>query len=158
MNDNRYAPPNARVADLSTSPAVAAAPATLQLATRLLWASLAIGLVNSALDWTYLSSAAPMNIVIGILTFTFVVIGLLIYNVGRGRNWARIVLLVFAIIGLPSLTQLPANFARSPLSGSLSLLQTVIQFTALYIMFVTSARHAFSKRKSAQQTVQPDRA
>jgi len=147
MNENRYAPPSARVDDPVTSAAETAAPAALKLATRLLWASLAMGLVNAALEWNYVAATVTPNFVWGVLIFTFGLIAILTFNIGRGRNWARIVLLVLAIIGLPSLVQMPAMFARSPVSASLSLLQTAIQLTALYIVFFTSARHAFSKQK-----------
>jgi hypothetical protein len=158
MNQNRYSPPNSPVADVPAQNIQSTEPSLLRFATRILWASLGIGLVNTPLEWTFLTSTAPTSMVIGILTFTFVVIALLTHYIGRGRNWARIVLLILAIIGLPSLAQLPITFARAPFSGVINVLQTLLQFAALYIVFVTSARHAFSKRNNAQQSVQTDRA
>lgn len=156
MTENRYSPPNAPVADV---PAAIVQPtaSALRIATRLLWASLGIGLVNAALEWKFLTSAVPASVVIGVLIGTFVVIGSLTHFIGRGRNWARIVFLVLAVIGLPSLAQLPATFARAPIAGAANLLQTLLQLVALYIVFLTAARYSFSKRSDAQQPIQPDR-
>jgi hypothetical protein len=147
MNENRYAPPTARLDDPATPATAPAVAAALKLASRLLWVSLAIGLVNGALQWTSLALGAPTNNMLGVLIFVFGLIGVLTYSIGRGRNWARIVFLVLAIIGLPSLVQMPALFARAPVSAALSLLQTAIQLTAIYMVFFTSARHAFSRQK-----------
>jgi hypothetical protein len=108
MNDSRYAPPKASVADLT--------------------------------------SKAPMGPVIAILSFSFLLVAFLTYNIGRARNWARIVALVFAVIGLPSLARLPAIFERAPMLASLSFVYTAIQLIAIGIVFFSSARHQFLKR------------
>lgn len=145
MNENRYSPPSARVAD--PMPAVGEAAArNLAFATKCLWISLAIGAVNFAVEWPNLKAVASTGMLLGILAGTFALLGVITYHIGRAKNWARIVLLIFAIIGLPSLFQLPAAFARNPLSGSLNLLQSLLQFAVLYTVFLTSARRAFSKR------------
>lgn len=147
MNENRYSPPSARVADPSAPLVDPMASSALEMATRCLWLSLAFGVVNSALQWSYLTGTAPTIVVIGILAFTFALLGWLTYSISRGKNWARIILLIMAIIGLPSLAQLPAVFSRSLLAGALSFVQSMLQFAALYMVFATSARWAFSKRR-----------
>jgi hypothetical protein len=148
MNDNRYAPPKASVADPAATVAEHSEigrPA-LRFATRLLWGGFALGLLNTASQWTYLTSNAPRGQVITILSFSFLLLAFLTYNIGRARNWARIVALVFAVIGLPSLARLPVVFEHAPVLASLGFVYTAIQLIALGIVFFSSARHQFRKR------------
>lgn len=148
MNDNRYAPPKALVADSTMTAderSEIGGPA-LRLAARLLWGGISLGLLSTVLSWNDLTANAPQGAMVGVLTFTFSILALLTYNIGRARNWARIVMLVFMILGLPSLAGLPAIFQRAPLLASLSVVQTVIQLSAMGIVFFSSARYAFRKR------------
>lgn len=147
MNDNRYAPPKAPVADYSAPVAEQreiGLPA-LRFATRLLWGSLTLALLITAFQWNYLTANAPMSRVLPFLGFTYAILMFLTYNVGRGKNWARIVILIFVVLGLPALAELPATFGRAPVIASVYVVQTVIQLSALAIVFFSSARHAFRK-------------
>ncbi|HKS54179.1 MAG TPA: hypothetical protein VJS12_02775 [Steroidobacteraceae bacterium] len=149
MNENRYAPPKAAVDDCVSPLAEQSAvglPA-LRLATRLLWGSIALALLVTALAWNALTANTPTGRVLPFLAFAYAVLMFLIYNVGRARNWARIVILIFVVLGLPSLRNLPATFERTPVIASVYVVQTLIQLTALGMMFFGSARHAFRKRK-----------
>jgi hypothetical protein len=149
MNENRYAPPKAPVADYAAPPSEQSEigrPA-LRFAMQLLWGTFTLGLLTTALEWKYLTSNTPPNQLIPLLSFVFALLAFLTYNVGRARNWARIVMLIFAIIGLPSVAGLPEVFKSAPVLASLSFVQTVIQLCALGILFFSSARHAFRRRE-----------
>ena len=145
MSDNRYAPPNAEVSDLPAQNITQSSSSVLRRATWILWVSFMIGVVNVALDWTYLTTLGSTKMAVGVLALTFGIIVFLTYHIGRGKNWARIVFLIMVLIGLPSLLDLPATFSHSIIAGSFIVIITVLQLLALYIVFFTSARHSFKK-------------
>ena len=119
-------------------------------AVRLMWATLGLGLVNSLLQWNYLTSQASQSFVLSVQFVTLVIMVWLIYKLWRGRNWARITLLVLFAIGLlPSLPVLAATFRRDPIAGSIGTAVTILQVVAFYLVFATPGRLWFAKGKTA---------
>lgn len=121
-------------------------PQPVVTAVNLLWASLAVGLVKMLMDFSNLSAVAPAALTNFILIFTFALIGLLIFNISSGKNWARITFLILFIIGvLPTLLMVLGEFSRSPVVGALSMGQIGLQVYALFLLFVQPGNSWFRK-------------
>src|SRR5215510_12692932 len=89
MEQNPYAAPQAQVAD--AEPGLPAhKPSQVVLAVRLLWGMLALGVVNSAVQWPKLVETTPPEMIIAIQLVTFGIIAWLTIKISSGRNWARI--------------------------------------------------------------------
>jgi hypothetical protein len=135
MEQNPYAPPQAPVAEAEPArPAVK--PSQVVLAVRLLWGMLALGLMNSAVQWPKLVEATPAEMIVAIQLVTFAIVGWLTIKISSGRNWARITYLVLFLIGLPGFfLQMPAVLAYSMLAAVLSFVQLAAQGLALVLVF-----------------------
>jgi hypothetical protein len=111
-------------------------PQPVGTAVNLLWASLAVGLVKAVIEYSYLITQASTAFTNFVLFFTFALIGLLIFKISAGKNWARITLLVLFIIGvLPTLLIVLSEFSRSPMVGAISVAQIGLQGYALFLLF-----------------------
>jgi hypothetical protein len=127
-----------------TLPPMKTKPPEIRRATNLLWVSLAVGLVKTSLQWPYLAARASIAFTGFILVFTLAIVGFLVWKIGQGRNWARIVFLVFSVLGfLPFLFVLRSEFARSPALGTLSVLQVGLQLFALLLIFTSPGKEWF---------------
>ena len=82
-----------------TLPVTAVKPVAIRRAIGLLWASLAIGVVKTPLNWAYFTSRASAAFNAFVMIFTFAIIGFFIWKIGQGKNWARIVFLALFVIG-----------------------------------------------------------
>ena len=113
-----------------------AMPRHILAATFLLWGSLAIGVLSSFLDFNPSLHRVPPLFIFAVAAFTFGIMILLIHKIGRGRNWARIALLLLFVAGLFSFVpNVAATFNRSTIMGVLGITQMVLQFAALYCVF-----------------------
>ena len=100
-------------------------PQAVTIAVILLYTTLAIGVSRAILEASRLSETAPIGFVLFIMLATLCITGFFFYAIGKGRNWARITLLIFAIIGIPfSVKPLLESFAANPFSGLLGVLQS----------------------------------
>jgi hypothetical protein len=135
-----------------------------------MWLSFLLAIVITWLDWDQIMSKAQeagggslaaegvqVAAIVKTLTIVSMVIGfavmvLLIILIARMRqNWARWVFAVLFVLGLPfTLINLPAVLSANPTAGALSVVQMVLQVTALVLIFVPSARPWFSKRVDAR--------
>ena len=147
MERNPYKPTEASVADLN-GPKVDR-PEQVTKAVGLLWLTLALGLIGSALQWQYLTSLSGVGFALYVQVVTFAVLAWLIHKLSRGRNWARITFLILFIIGLaPGLMQLSATMGRSPIAAVIGGLQFALQAWALYLTFSEPGRRWFRKPES----------
>jgi hypothetical protein len=123
----------------------AAKPAAIGRACGLLWASLLVGVLKTAMDWTHLRSQSrdAFNVLVTIV-FVFALTGFFIWKIGQGKNWARIVFLVLWLIGaVPFVVIVRSDFARSPASASVSVIQVVLQVAALFLIFTNPGKEWF---------------
>jgi hypothetical protein len=113
----------------------------------LLFGSLALGPVTSALLWPYLTSKASVGFVLTTQGATTALLVWLIYKMWQGRNWARITFLVLTVLGLPFyVLTLKGYFSASATAGCLNLVQTALQLVALYLIFVRPGSEWFKLR------------
>jgi hypothetical protein len=127
-------------------------PSNIRRFEQLMYLSIAIGALNITLDWDRLVSVArPVGgavfvVVIDALVFVFLIS--LIWLIGRrAKNWARLVLLVFFLLGTPTATRVVMNNLRvKPLVGALGLVQFALQVIALFLIFTGNSRGWFRRQ------------
>jgi len=125
-------------------------PSSVGLAIKLLWASLAVGVIKILIDFQYLSAMANAALVGFVLVFTLALTGFLILMISTRRNWARIVFLIIFLLGLlPTLPVILTEFSRSPVAGILVVLQIGLQVYALFLLFTKPGAAWFRKADAA---------
>lgn len=83
-----------------------------------------------------------------VAALAYAVASVLAYVVYKRRNWARIVWLVIVLFGLPF--AIPANLQeirRNVLSGTLSVIVTLLQVIGTYLLFTRNSNLWFRTRK-----------
>ena len=122
-------------------------PKSIIAAKNILYATMFLGIINWTItQWmTDLHSSAPVEGVI-ILIVTLLVIFILIKQIGFGRKWARIVLLVLFIAGLLIFPwTLSVLFKANLLIGIISLLQALMEIVALVFLFSKESTQWFNR-------------
>jgi hypothetical protein len=124
-----------------TTSSPSARPRAVVHAVWLLWASLAVGLVELALSMNPLREPAEVlpeahMTVFGVFT-SIALIGTvylwLVHHVRKGRNWARITVLVLVVLGV--LESLTSHRALQPIPFMLNLLEILLDVAALALLF-----------------------
>lgn len=123
---------------------------------QLMYASLGIGVVIAVLEANRLAAMAGVGVgfllVMQLLLIALFV--LLIWLIARRRkNWARWVILIFFLLGLPMLVpdfleMLDAN----PIVGLLSAIQVILQIAALCFLFTGNSRVWFKPSEPSAAT------
>jgi hypothetical protein len=140
---------SAPVFDVRTDSADAR-PARVLNAVQLLAASQALGLVTTALLKPHLAASALVTFAEILTEVLFV---WLIYLIWIGSNRARITFALLLGLGLPGYIPILLEFFRiSAVAGSINLIQSLLQFVALYFLFTEPARGWF-KRKITRRLV-----
>lgn len=144
MTHNPYSAPRSVVTD--TPPPPMERPRVVVIAVALFWTEVALGLLESLLDWKHLTADDSATFVL-IVDVLFVGLSVLInIMIWRGRNWARIVALVLtalAVVGFAPI--IGAEFARAPLVTVLGMIELLLDVIALYLVFVPG-RQWFARR------------
>ncbi|RJX30007.1 MAG: hypothetical protein C4525_13265 [Desulfarculus sp.] len=121
-------------------------PAKIKTAATLLYISLALGLLRGFWEW-------PANKELSLLVYLIVavvlaVLVLFIYLIGRGVNWARIVMLVLFLIGLPfAVLDLPHKLTAQPVPALVEMGQVAAQVVAFVLLFARDANAWFRAMK-----------
>ena len=125
-------------------------PSQVSTAVVMIYLSLGLGILDSALLWTYLLTTATVGRLIFVQVLTVALIGWLSYKIWRGRNWARITFAALWIIGvIPYIPTLAGFFHHSTIAAWINLLQTLLQLCALCLVFLTPGRVWFASHKAA---------
>jgi len=128
-------------------------PMSIVAAKNILYATLFLGIINWAISqWaTDEHPNAPVASVI-VLILTFLVVFALIKQIGHGRKWARVVLLVLFVAGLLAFPwTLPILFKANFLVGVLSVFQALLQLVALVFLFSRTSTQWFDRVHSTVQ-------
>jgi hypothetical protein len=124
-------------------------PSNVARFEQLMYLSIAIGVIGSALEWNRLVLQADP---VGGAPFVLVVQGLviaseviLIWLIARRRkNWARWLALISFLVGIPfGVNTYIELFQTNALVGILSTIQDLLQIIALYLIFTGNARDWF---------------
>lgn len=142
MND-RFAP---RLADVSGPPRRSDPPPTIvEVAVRLLWASLALGIPSALYEVS--RSTDPVD---GIVTFigqsaTLALGSYVILGVYRGKNWARIVSLLLTLLEVPLLFFGFAPPGAAVIEVICNWVAGALDVVALYLLFTSPGSKWFNR-------------
>jgi hypothetical protein len=124
-------------------------PSNVARFEQLMYFSIALGVIGSALQWNQLVLRADA---VGGAAFVLVVQGivisseiLLIWLIARRRkNWARWMALISFLVGIPfSVNAYIDLFQNNAFAGILSTVQDLLQMIALFLIFTGDARDWF---------------
>lgn len=126
-------------------------PSEVTRAVYLLWASLVLSIIHAIVDWSYITADRSAATTAYILLFTWLLYAFLIWRIGEAANWARITLLIFALLlVLPSFVSVLSAFAHSIALGGFYVLQFLLQATALYSLFANPGREWFRQESTSR--------
>ena len=130
------------------------APKSVKIASYMIYLSIIIGIINSVLYETLGNQemlSNPKSLIVGIVVF--LIIGVIGFQIGRGKNWARIVLLILTVIGIVGLPAIIVDdFLLHPAIGILSIVQTLIQLYVVIILFSGNSKRWFNRKKTIETT------
>ena len=128
------------------------APSVIQMAGTILWACFGIGLLNTFFVVPHPNPVLPGTYVMGFLIFGLE--ALVIAAIGRGRNWARIMFLMFCVRGFVSVILMMHILIR--LNGELPVLivlaEDILQAVALLLLFQREASEWFRGGRPSELT------
>lgn len=117
-----------------------ARPPSVSRGLLLLYASLGIALIRSAMEFPRLAQVSSLGFAVSVQVVVFATFVGLLFFIARRKNWARIVFLVIFILGVPlSVGPLLDSISGTPISGVLGLLQVALQVVALVLLFRSEA-------------------
>jgi hypothetical protein len=122
-------------------------PKSIIAAKNTVYATMFLCIINWAVSqWTTdLNTSAPVQGII-ILIVTLLVMFILIKQVGFGRKWARVVLLVLFVAGMLVFPwTLSVLFKANLLVGVISLLQAILEILALVFLFSKESTQWFNR-------------
>lgn len=100
-------------------------------ASRLIYASATVGTINALLSFNVFTK---QDWILSALSISFVVIiGLLI---SKEYSWSKFILLIFVLVGLSGFPYIIKDIKEYPINGILSLLITIFQIIATFIVFI----------------------
>ena len=150
MSENPYTPPNARVADVQTEAPLGAPPTQVTLAIKLWAASYCLGFFSIVIYWDYFTNLQPAGSLLFNQAFSLAISGWLYYKIYLGRNWARITLLVMAILGfaMSASGTVRSMVSAMPMPIKVQMLLSVgVNFVVLWLLFFSAGRRWFSAAK-----------
>ena len=151
MSDNPYAPPTSRVDDTVSPQVHATRPAQIVLAIRLAAVNYVLGMVALLLSWGYFSNLQSTGSLIVNQLFSLALLVWIYYKIYVGRNWARITLLVFSVLGgLMTLTSMVRDFLMAaPVTAKVQMIVgLLVNLVILWLLFLSPGRQWF-RRASA---------
>lgn len=132
----------------------AARPAKVGLSIKLLYLIVGIGVLRTAMIVIRHADVRSPYFLVSIKVMLYALSLFLIYQVGRGRNWARWALVAILIVNIP-LTILPAFETLSivPVQTILGFLQLGLYVFALVLLFHADSSEWFgiAKKPSGRQ-------
>jgi hypothetical protein len=155
LDRNPYAPPEAQVADPSPERPIVARPLTVTRAVQLMWVAMGLGVVNLVFSWETLTALEDVPaeaasfvkiFVVVVLALSFGFYALIIWKMGQGRHWARVVLMIMLLLSL-----LTNPFARGSQVGVVAatagILAFVLEVIAVVLVFLSASEEYFQRRR-----------
>jgi hypothetical protein len=124
---------------------VSARPQKVTLAVRLLYFIVAIGVLRTGMTVIRHIEVRSPDFLIASKAFFYAISIFVIYQVGKGKNWARWAIVTLFVVHIP-LTILPAfeSFITNPGNIGLAFLQLAMYLVALALLFQHRSSDWFS--------------
>lgn len=127
---------------------IAVRPAKVALAVKMLYLVVGIGILRTAITVMRHADVRSPHFLISAKFVIYAVSLFLVYQIGKGRNWARWSLVVIFVCNIP-LTILPAfgSFSLVPVHTLLGFLQLGLYIFALVLLFHAGSSEWFGMAK-----------
>jgi hypothetical protein len=149
---NPYEAPKAAVADIDPEERQLERPSQVVLAVKLAWAGIILGLAALAVSWEYYSSLGITSSMLIGQAFGVLIALWVYYKIYHGRNWARILYLVMALLSFLVLASgaVRGQVLSGPLISKVSaILNTGITIAAVWLLFTRPANAWFKRSRRA---------
>lgn len=147
MNNHRYAPPVAEVDDIADN-ARSPRPTQVVWAVRLLWATTLLSIPEFYFEAVRARSIGAMVTGFAIEAVMTAFACYLYVSIYRGKNWARIVTLIFTVLSTAMVIFGPALPNRSGYEQLLTWLNTVSDVVCMGLLFTSARAHAAGQYRS----------
>jgi hypothetical protein len=148
VSGNPYAPPKAEVEVAAQAESFAERPREIVWVIQLAVLNYVLGLISMAVAWDYFARLQPLKSTIISQVFTLVIMFWLYYKIFQGRNWARIVWLVFSLLGLAIM---PFTYQLLDAAPGVIKLQMLIGFAftlaIMWLLFFSPGKHWFRRTR-----------
>jgi hypothetical protein len=150
--DNPYAAPKSVVADIDHTTSLERPPQVAR-GVKLMWIAIPVGLMGSIINLaTFAQPGIPKGTQVGLtlssLAIGFAITAWLIISAGKGKNWARIVQLVFVCFG--ALSSIMLVMTPMPFHWSVWVLyfaQMALNIAAMVFLFSSPANEWYRALK-----------
>ena len=148
MTDNPYAAPKSPVSDIEDDGRPAVRPPQVVWAIRLLIFSYLFGVSVIIMNWNYYEALQAVGKTIFGQAVGIAIGAWIYYKVWQGRNWARITLLVFTVLGILGwiavrITGITAN-APAMIRAS-SIVGLIISVVVVWLLFFSPGKAWFRR-------------
>jgi hypothetical protein len=128
-------------------------PLKVALAVKFLYLVVGVGIIRAVMTIIRHADVRSPYFLIYTKLIIYAVSLYLIYQLSKGRNWARWSLLVIFIIAIP-LVILPAfaSFSHNPVDALLALIQTALYIIGLVYLFQRSSSSWFGAEKISKKS------
>ena len=154
MSESPYAPPKAVVADVDSRGPPGARPWQVGRAMACLWVAFGINIANSL--WTLLVQPPPqvalMNPIFLAIMYAlgFLLAAWIYFSAGKGRNWARIIVLIFSalsLLGLPFVAYQVNAGAATLVAAIAAVVIACLKAYLAYLLLTSEAREWYRSMK-----------
>ena len=137
-----------KLGNLMSTKELSERPSKVILAVRMLYLVVAIGIIRTAMTVIRHADVRSPHFLIETKALVYVASLFLIYQIGKGKNWARWYLVAILAIAIP-LTILPnfESYSHNPVHMLLGFLQLALYIVALVFLFHGSSSHWFGAGK-----------
>jgi FtsH-binding integral membrane protein len=123
-------------------------PRVVSKAVQFLTSALAIGLLNAIFTLVQRTSGIPMLVALIIVIAFFALLFFLVMKVSAGRNWARIIWLLWVLLNAPfAILVYPQAVRQNVISGTLSIIVVILELIGTYLLFTKNSNLWFRTRK-----------
>lgn len=146
MDHNPYSPPQTEVREPLPPDHAVPRPRQVYVAVWFLWIEVALDILQFVGD---VGSREGNDLVLFMLAGFAIGLGvevLVIYKLARRRNWARYVILVFAILNLLDwLAALKQGLTANPFRAAMTSLELMADCGALFLLFTSPAKQWYER-------------
>ena len=153
MDSNPYAPPKALVTDSQVEAEAIQQPTTVRVAVWLLWVTLAVSVASSAVRFKGTTALAVLNYALGLLIFNAVISIWLNLKIAAGRNWARIVWMVWFLLGATLTAAMFLTVLKQYPWNALARVQGLLQIVIFVLLLTPNAARWFKRKRTASTDV-----
>ena len=151
---------NVETVAVAPATSVSVRPVEVTNAIKLVALNFVVGWIAMVVSWDYFSALYPSStkLVVNQVFCTAVWVWIL-YKIYHGRNWARILLVVFTVLGFAMTWSgvFAGIIASAPIVAKLSTaFAVVVNLTVLWLLFVSKGRLWFRKRPKPSPSPDPN--